>query len=109
MRIEFCFCYLKDYGATPLSPVDNKFNYMPGGVYNPASGIGNALGGGYGNRYPYEGGSVNGPYPGAGAGIGGGFGAGLFPPDIEGKTSVILPLAGAALLGKEKINKKYAN
>lgn len=74
---------------------------MPGGVYNPGMpnsyGMSNSYGGsfgGYGNR-PYEGGSINGPYPGApGAGV-----AGLFNQDMDGKSSLILPLAGAALLG----------
>lgn len=69
---------------------------MPGGVYNPTSGYGSGYGnslGGYGNRNPYEGGSINGPYPGSG------FGGGMFPQDFEGKKSLILPLAGAALLG----------
>lgn len=72
---------------------------MPGGTYNPQAGLGLGLGnnnaGGYGGRYPYEGGSMNGPYPTPATG----FGAGIFPPDLEGKTSLILPLAGAALLG----------
>lgn len=70
---------------------------MPGGTYNPSSGFGNN----YGNRNPYEGGQVNGPYPGSGiAGAFGGMGNGMgFPPDLEGKSSLILPLAGAALLG----------
>lgn len=36
---------------------------------------------------------MNGPYPGAG------FSGGLLPPDLEQKSSLILPLAGAALLG----------
>lgn len=71
---------------------------MPGGVYNPptvnglGSNYGNSYGGAsYGNRYPYEGGSINGPFP----------GAGMFPgaQDLEGKKSLLLPLAGAALLG----------
>lgn len=60
---------------------------MPGGVYNPG-------GNSYGNRYPYQGGSVNGPYPGVFGGHG------LLPPDLESKSSLLLPLAGAALLGK---------
>lgn len=67
---------------------------MPGGVYNPpvnglGSVYGNSYGGSYGNRYPYEGGSMNGPLP----------GAGMFSQDFEGKKSLLLPLAGAALLG----------
>lgn len=80
-----------------MNPLENRLNYMPGGVYNPpaVNGLGNNYGnsyGGspsYGNRYPYEGGSMNGPFP----------GAGLFPQDLEGKKSLLLPLAGAALLG----------
>lgn len=113
-----------------MSPID-KVGYMPGGVYNPGSsssyggsgyggsgmssygnsgGFGNNYGGGsglggYGGRYPQEGGSINGPYPGPGGlqgGMPGGPMQGLFPPDLEGKTSLILPLAGAALLGSLK-------
>lgn len=84
---------------------------MPGGVYNPSSGYGGlgglgntggVYGGSYGNRNPYEGGSINGPYPGAGGMFPGGPGGlnGLFAGgDPDGKTSIILPLAGAALLG----------
>lgn len=83
---------------------------MPGGTYNPSTGnsYGNSYGGGlYGNRNPYETGQVNGPYPGSGfggmgggfGGIGGGFGGMGLPNDYEGKKSLILPLAGAALLG----------
>lgn len=66
---------------------------------NTVNGLGNNFGnayGGYGNRNPYETGQMNGPYPGAG---GLGFGGGLFGQDLEGKSSLILPLAGAALLG----------
>lgn len=65
---------------------------VPGGVYNPGTGWGNTYGSGvgsYGNRYPNGGGSVNGPFP----------GAGIFPQDPDGKSSLLLPLAGAALLG----------
>jgi hypothetical protein len=76
---------------------------MPGGTYNPANGVG-----GYGsplgvNRNPYEGGSINGPYPGAGGlfpGLGGGFPSAY--ADDSGK-SVLLPLAGAALLGESRL------
>lgn len=88
--------FSKDFGGNPI----DKVNYIPGGVYNPSSGFGSGYGnslGGYGNRNPYEGGSMNGPYP--GAGLGGNFGAGMFPQDLESKKSLILPLAGAALLG----------
>lgn len=85
---------------------------MPGGVYGANAGsyggntgsYGNSYGGGnYGNSRPYDGygsnrpydGQVNGPYPGqAGPMMPGGFGG-----DFEGKSSLILPLAGAALLG----------
>lgn len=97
-----------------MNPMD-KVNYMAGGVYNPGSsinsygssiggapGFGNNYGGGsgygnsgYGGRFPIEGGSINGPYPSQG----GGPLQGMFPPDLEGKSSLILPLAGAALLG----------
>lgn len=65
---------------------------MAGGVYNPA-GV-NTYGNNYGNRYPYQGGPVSGPYPGVGVG-----GPGIFSPDLEGKSSLLLPIAGAALLG----------
>lgn len=92
-----------------MNPLTNKFNYVPGGTYNnmnglnginAINGVGSNYGGGaygpygetpYGQRNPY--GQVNGPYPGA---------PGLFPPDLEGKKSLILPLAGAALLGNLK-------
>lgn len=42
--------------------------------------------------YPTEGGAIFGPY---GYPTGG-----LLPPELEKKASVVLPLAGAALLGK---------
>lgn len=89
----------QDYGSNPMNPID-RYNYMPGGTYNPSGGnygnnYGNSIGS-YGNRNPYEGGSINGPYQGPGVGMG----MGMFPQDLEGKTSLILPLAGAALLGK---------
>lgn len=89
-----------------MNPLTNKFNYMPGGVYGANGGAyGNSYGGGiygnnrpsdfYGNNRPYDG-QVNGPYPGQGGlMMPGGFGG-----DFEGKSSLILPLAGAALLGK---------
>ena len=72
----------------------DKVNLMPGGVYNPQGGIN--YGNTYGNRYPYQGGSINGPYY---PGMGGAGASGIFPPDLEGKSSLLLPLAGAALLG----------
>lgn len=90
--------FAKDYGASPINTMD-KVNYMPGGVYNPPGG--NNYGNSYGSRYPYQGGPVNGPYPGM-SGIGGigGLG-GILPQDLEAKTSLLLPIAGAALLGLE--------
>lgn len=114
--------FIEDFGANPLNPIE-KTNYMPGGVYNPSSGsglgvnygnYGNSYGSSYGggsygggsyggnrNPYPLGGGSINGPYPGTGMGMGGLHGGlqGLFPQDLEGKSSLILPIAGAALLG----------
>lgn len=55
----------------------------------------NLLSGGlYGNRYPLENrplGPTNGPYPPIGSGI--------MPPELEAKVGLLLPLAGAALLG----------
>lgn len=76
---------------------------MPGGTYNPSTGLGGTYGnngGTFGNSYgsrPYEGGSYNGPYAGPGGMPGMG---GMFPQDFDSKKSLILPLAGAALLGK---------
>lgn len=98
------------------SSLENKFNLGGSG----ASAYGNS---GYGNSgagYPSKfgnigggggsigGGPVYGPYGnpsfgGASSGIappmGGGY-SGLLPPELEAKGSVLLPLAGAALLGK---------
>lgn len=94
-----------------VNPLTNKFNYVPGGSYNGVNsgndlnrinamnGVGSNYGGGaygpygtspYGVRNPN--GQVNGPFQGI---------HGMFPPDFEGKSSLILPLAGAALLGNE--------
>lgn len=87
---------IKAYGTNPINPID-KVNMMPGGVYNPNYGSNPTYGTSYGNRYPYQGGPVNAPYPGLG-GLGG-LGSGLLPPELEAKTSLILPVAGAALLG----------
>lgn len=80
-------------------------------------------GGSYGTKYPYNpanvnsGGPVFGPYgnPSSGGQQAGGYGpqmgngmfstfGGILPPELEQKTSVLLPLAGAALLGKNFIN-----
>ncbi|CRL08322.1 CLUMA_CG021467, isoform A [Clunio marinus] len=70
-------------GVSPLGTNDNKYNYTPGSTYAP--GLGNNYGvGSYGTQ-------VNGPYPGP---------PGNLPSDIHSKaSSILLPLAGAALLG----------
>lgn len=100
-----------------MNPLTNKFNYMPGGVYNGASAggygsYGNSYGGGtYGNNRPYDvnrpyDGQVNGPYPGqTGPMMPGIFGGG----DFEGKSSLILPLAGAALLGNFRVTLNFCS
>jgi hypothetical protein len=62
----------------------------------------NSLGSGYntnvpyGSKYPYTGGAV---YGGPSGTPFNSFTGGLLPPELEQKTSVLLPLAGAALLG----------
>jgi hypothetical protein len=54
------------------------------------------------NQNGFNGGAVYGPFGGSQQGHGFGLfpgGSGIFPPELEQKASVILPLAGAALLG----------
>lgn len=72
---------LLDYGSLGTM-LENKLNYMSGGSYNPS----------YGNRYPYDNNPMNvPPYPPPHGG--------LLPPELEAKSGLLLPLAGAALLG----------
>ncbi|KAG5677259.1 hypothetical protein PVAND_007030 [Polypedilum vanderplanki] len=75
---------------------DNKF----GGIYSGSS-LENKFNQltGYGNKFGYgSAGPVYGPY-GNPSPISGGSFSGLLPPELEAKGSILLPLAGAALLG----------
>jgi hypothetical protein len=91
--------HMIDYGSSLSSMLENKLNYLNGGSYlnNPSSSS-------YGNRYPYDNNPVlsTGMYPPPPPPVGGAFphGGGILPPEIEAKTGLLLPLAGAALLGK---------
>ena len=96
---------------TGNSFIDNKLNYLSGYGAKFPYGAGSAVFGPYGS--PSIGGQTGiqvGPQAGMGGmgglgGLGGlgGHGApgsGLLPPELEAKASLLLPLAGAALLGK---------
>ena len=94
---------------TGNSVIDNKLNYLSGYGAKFPYGAGSAVFGPYGS--PSIGGQAGlqvGPQTGFGGmgslgGLGGhgAPGSGLLPPELEAKASLLLPLAGAALLGKE--------
>lgn len=67
-------------GNSGHSFLENKMNLLSGGVY--------------GSRYPMDRPIIppNGPFPPPQSG-------GLLPPELEAKVGLLLPLAGAALLG----------
>lgn len=91
---------------TGNSFIDNKLNYLSGYGSKFPYGVGSAVFGPYGS--PTLGGQTGiqiGQQAGMGGhgglgGLGGAPGSGLLPPELEAKASLLLPLAGAALLGK---------
>lgn len=84
------------YGVNTMNPLESKLAAL--GSFGKPS---------YPPTHPTDGGAIYGPFGAPTGGFGattGGFGGyptgGILPPELEKKASVVLPLAGAALLGK---------